>query len=77
MCMFLRPAIRECAPTAALQSCQTSEGMELSSTGRNENKKLLFAHDWLQSAFASTNSAINMRSSLIEDVVTKGGYCDE
>ena len=44
---------------------------------KREIKKLLFAHDWLQSAFASTNSAINMRSSLIEDVVTKGGYCDE
>ena len=40
-------------------------------------KKLLFAHDWMQSAFASTNSAINMRSSLIEDVVVQGGYYDE
>ena len=40
-------------------------------------KKLLFAHDWRRSAFSSTNSAINMRSSLIEDVVTQGGYYDE
>ena len=44
---------------------------------KRDIKKLLFAHDWMQSAFASTNSAINMRSSLIEDVVTKGGYCDK
>ncbi len=44
---------------------------------KRDIKKLLFAHDWMQSAFASTNSAINMRSSLIEDVVTQGGYYDE
>ena len=44
---------------------------------KREIKNLLFAHDWMQSAFASTNSAINMRSSLIEDVVTQGGYYDE
>ena len=44
---------------------------------KREIKKLLFTHDWMQSAFASTNSAINMRSSLIEDVVTQGEYCDK
>ena len=44
---------------------------------KREIKKLLFTHDWMQSAFASTNSAINMRSSLIEDVVTQGEYYDK
>ena len=33
-------------------------------------------HDWTQTAFPSTNGALNLRTSLIEDVVTGCGYCD-
>lgn len=40
-------------------------------------KKLLLSHDWMQTAFPSTNSAINIRKSLIENVVINGGYYDK
>ena len=38
--------------------------------------KLLREHDWTKTAFASTNSALNLRRSLIEQVVIDGGYED-
>lgn len=44
---------------------------------KTDIKKLLFSHDWMKTAFASTNSAINMRTSLIEKVVIEGGYYDK
>lgn len=39
-------------------------------------KKILFGHDWRRTAFLSTNSALNLRSSLIEDVVVANGCRD-
>lgn len=44
---------------------------------KREIKKILRNHDWEKTAFPSTNSALNLRSSLIEDVITKHGYYDE
>lgn len=43
---------------------------------KRDIKKLLKNHNWIKTAFPSTNSALNLRSSLIEDVVTKGGFYD-
>jgi len=43
---------------------------------RREIKRLLMNHDWGRTAFSSTNSALNLRRSLIEDVVVKGGFRD-
>lgn len=43
---------------------------------KRDIKRLLLSHDWSKSAFHSTNSAINIRKSLIEDVVINGGYFD-
>ena len=40
-------------------------------------KKLLIGNDWNKTAFRSTNSALNLRTSLIESVVIKGGYYDK
>ena len=37
-------------------------------------KRLLLHHDWESTAFPSTNGALNLRSSLIEAVITGGGY---
>ncbi len=39
-------------------------------------KNLLLNHDWEKTAFYSSNSAINLRTSLIEDVLIKNGYYD-
>jgi len=44
---------------------------------KREIKRLLLSHDWSQTAFYSTNSAVNMRKSLIEKVVIDGGYADD
>ena len=40
-------------------------------------KKVLAANDWTKTAFLSTNSAMNLRRSLIESVVANAGYGDE
>ena len=40
-------------------------------------KALLMKHDWNKTSFASTNSAINMRQSLIKGVICEGGFCDD
>ncbi|MGI9337308.1 MAG: SAM-dependent methyltransferase [Gammaproteobacteria bacterium] len=39
-------------------------------------KKLLADSDWKKHAFLSTNSALNLRRSIIEQVVADGGYFD-
>lgn len=39
-------------------------------------RKLLLNHDWAKTAFPSTNSALNLRSSLIEGIVTARGFYD-
>lgn len=41
---------------------------------KREIKRLLMHNDWNKTAFSSTNSALNLRRSLIEDVVASGGY---
>ncbi len=38
-----------------------------------EIKRLLMGHDWRKTCFPSTNSAVNLRKSLIEDVVIESG----
>ena len=38
--------------------------------------RLMKNTDWKKAAFLSTNGALNLRSSLIEKVVTEGGFCD-
>ena len=43
---------------------------------KREVGRLLRAHNWVKTAFPSTNGALNLRSSLIENVVTAGGYHD-
>ncbi len=40
-------------------------------------KNLLAKRDWKKTAFLSTNSALNLRRSLIEQTVAEAGYCDE
>ena len=40
-------------------------------------KKLLKKHDWTQTAFPSTNGALNLRRGLIHSVVVAAGYCDD
>lgn len=40
-------------------------------------KNILVNNDWNKTAFSSSNSAINLRTSLIEDVVIKAGYFDK
>lgn len=40
-------------------------------------KKLLTGNDWGNSAFKSTNSAVNLRRSLIAKVITYGGFYDQ
>ena len=44
---------------------------------KKEIKRLLEENDWTKTAFSSSNSAINLRTSLIEEVVTKAGYYDK
>lgn len=39
-------------------------------------KNLLIKNNWEKTAFYSSNSAINLRTSLIEDVIIKNGYFD-
>lgn len=41
---------------------------------KREIKKILKNHDWEKTAFLSTNSALNLRMSLIKDVIIKAGY---
>lgn len=43
---------------------------------RRDLLRLLRNHDWERTAFRSTNSAINLRRSLIEEVVKDGGFLD-
>ena len=40
-------------------------------------KSLLVNHDWGSTAFRSTNGAVNLRRSIIEEAVINGGFCDE
>lgn len=39
--------------------------------------KILKNNDWKKTAFLSTNSALNLRTSLIEEVIIKEGYFDK
>ena len=43
---------------------------------KKEIKKVLQNHDWNKTAFSSTNSALNLRTSLIQNVVIQAGFCD-
>lgn len=40
-------------------------------------KDLLMSHDWNKTAFYSTNSAVNLRASLIQQVLIQAGFCDD
>jgi hypothetical protein len=44
---------------------------------KKQIQKILKSHDWEKTAFLSTNSALNLRTSLIEDVIIKKGYFDK
>ena len=44
--------------------------------GKREIKKIMLEHDWSSTAFLSTNGALNLRRSLIEDVITSKGIYD-
>lgn len=44
---------------------------------KEDIKKLLINNDWTKTAFSSSNSAVNLRTSLIKDVVIKGGYINK
>ncbi len=44
---------------------------------KRDIKKILFEHDWSKTAFASTNSALNLRTSLIQQVIVAAGFIDE
>ena len=44
---------------------------------KEEIKKIFKNNDWNKTAFLSTNSALNLRRSLIEDVVTEKGFYDK
>lgn len=44
---------------------------------KKEIKKLLFNTDWEKVSFFSTNSALNLRASLIKEVIIKAGYFDK
>lgn len=39
-------------------------------------RKHLFGYDWPAAAFRSTNGTLNLRSSIIRQAVTAGGFCD-
>ncbi len=43
---------------------------------KREIKRILKNNDWEKTAFLSTNSALNLRTSLIEGVVINAGYFD-
>ena len=40
-------------------------------------KNLLLKHNWEKTAFLSTNSALNLRKSLIESILIKNGFIDK
>ena len=44
---------------------------------KRDIRKLLRKHDWNKTAFASTNSALNLRTSLIQKVVIDASFTDE
>ncbi len=44
---------------------------------KREIKKILKNHNWEKTAFLSTNSALNLRTSLIKDIIIKAGYFDK
>jgi len=44
---------------------------------KKEIKKVLLNTDWGKVAFFSTNSALNLRTSLIKNIVVKSGYFDK
>ena len=44
---------------------------------RRKVQNLLLRNDWEETAFRSTNGALNLRRSLIEDVLTSGGCYDQ
>lgn len=44
---------------------------------KKEIKNILFNNNWGKVAFLSTNSALNLRTSLIKDIVIKAGYFDK
>ncbi len=44
---------------------------------KEEIKKILFNTNWEKISFLSTNSALNLRTSLIKDVIVKAGYFDK
>lgn len=44
---------------------------------KKEIKNILCNTDWEKTAFLSTNSALNLRTSLIENVIIKAGYFDK
>lgn len=44
---------------------------------KKEIKNILGKTDWEKIAFLSTNSALNLRTSLIENVITEAGYFDK
>lgn len=44
---------------------------------KKEIKKIFKENNWNKTAFLSTNSALNLRMSLIEDVIVKKGFYDK
>lgn len=44
---------------------------------KKEIKNILYKTDWEKIAFFSTNSALNLRKSIIEDIIIKAGYSDK
>ena len=44
---------------------------------RREIKSVFRNHDWTKTAFPSTNGALNLRTSLIEDVLVERGFCED
>jgi len=46
-------------------------------TNKKEIKNILLKTDWGKVAFLSTNSALNLRTSLIKDIIVKAGYFDK
>lgn len=44
---------------------------------KREIKKLLKENDWNKTAFSSSNSAVNLRKSLIENVIINAGHTDK
>ena len=44
---------------------------------KEEIKRLFYSHDWNSTAFRSTNSALNLRTSLIHSVVAQAGFYEK